>query len=243
MNAVATTCRESIRFTASRRSMADKSFCLTKAEDMLVSKLKAGEEAAFEAVIAQQHGALVRMAMSYVANREEAEEVVQDTWMAVMNGLNRFEGRSSLRTWICRILIHKAKDRGVREKRHTTFSDFGFDDDDHNKAIDPSHFKQSRECSRHSAFPLQPWDDRTPEKLLASKQAIACMQQAIEALPATLKEVLILRDVEGVEAKEVCEMLKITETNLYVRMHRARERVRAAVETYLECGKKAVEGT
>jgi RNA polymerase sigma-70 factor (ECF subfamily) len=173
------------------------------------------------------------MAMGYVADREVAEEVVQDTWMVVIESLNRFECRSSRRTWICGILIHKAKDRGVREKRHTTFSAFESYDDDNDEAVDPSRFQQTGEWAGHWAFPPQPWDDQTPEKLLASKQAVDCMQRAIEALPATLKEVLILRDVEGVEAKEVCEMLNITETNLYVRLHRARERVRAAVETYL----------
>jgi RNA polymerase sigma-70 factor (ECF subfamily) len=174
------------------------------------------------------------MAMGYVADREVAEEVVQDTWMAVIEGLNRFEGRSSLRTWICGILIHKAKDRGVREKRHTTFSDFESYDADNEETVDPSRFQQSGEWAGHWAFPPQPWDDQTPEKLLASQQAVNAMQRALEALPAILKEVLILRDVEGVEAQEVCEMLKITETNLYVRLHRARERVRAAVEIYLE---------
>ncbi len=121
----------------------------------------------------------------------------------------------------------------MREKRHTTFSAFESCDDDNDEAVDPSRFQQTGDWAGHWAFPPQPWDDQTPEKLLASKQAVDSMQRAIEALPATLKEVLILRDVEGVEAKEVCELLKITETNLYVRLHRARERVRAAVETAL----------
>jgi RNA polymerase sigma-70 factor (ECF subfamily) len=173
------------------------------------------------------------MAMGYVADREAAEEVVQDTWMVVIEGLGRFEGRSSLRTWIFGIMIHKAKDRGVREKRHTTFSSFESADDDGDEAIDPSRFHQSGEWAGHWAFPPQPWDDQTPEKLLASQQAVTAMHRAIEALPRTLKDVLILRDVEGVEAKEVCDILKITETNLYVRLHRARERVRQAVEAYL----------
>jgi RNA polymerase sigma-70 factor, ECF subfamily len=206
---------------------------VTKAEDLLISRLRRGDEGAFDELVTQHHSALIRMAMGYVADREVAEEVVQDTWMAVIESLNRFEGRSSLRTWICGILIHKAKDRGVREKRHTTFSAFESYDDDNDEAVDPSRFQQTGEWAGHWAFPPQPWDDQTPEKLLASQQAVNAMQRAIEALPATLKEVLILRDVEGVDAKEVCEMLKITETNLYVRLHRARERVRAAVETAL----------
>lgn len=180
------------------------------------------------------------MAMGYVADQEVAEEVVQDTWMAVIQSLDRFEGRSSLRTWICGILIHKAKDRGVREKRHTTFSSFESYDDDNDEGIDPSNFQQTGEWAGHWASPPQPWDDQTPEKLLASQQVVNAMQRAIETLPATLKEVLLLRDVEGVDAKEVCELLKITETNLYVRLHRARERVRAAVEAHLEGRHKAM---
>lgn len=242
MNADATTNTESIGHSPSisRRSQTTTSSGLMKSEDTLMARLRRGDEGAFDELVNQQHGTLIRMAMGYVADREVAEEVVQDTWMAVIGSLNRFEGRSSLRTWVCGILIHKAKDRGVREKRHTTFSAFESYDDDNEEAVDPSRFQQSGEWAGHWAFPPQPWDDQTPEKLLASQQAINAMQRAIEALPATLKEVLILRDVEGVEAKEVCEMLKITETNLYVRLHRARERVRAAVETYLESGKKAL---
>jgi RNA polymerase sigma-70 factor (ECF subfamily) len=242
MNADAITYTESIGHSPSisRKPQAVKSTRLTKADDTILARLKHGDEGAFDEMVNQHHSALIRIAMGYVADREVAEEVVQDTWMAVIESLNRFEGRSSLRTWICGILIHKAKDRGVREKRHTTFSGFESYDDDNDEAVDPSRFQQSGEWAGHWAFPPQPWDDQTPEKLLASKQAVDCMQRAIEALPTTLKEVLILRDVEGVDAKEVCEILKITETNLYVRLHRARERVRVAVETYLEGGKKAM---
>ena len=242
MNAVASTYTESIGHTssASRRSQPARPSGPAKSEDTLIARLRCGDEGAFDELVNQQLGALIRMAMGYVADREVAEEVVQDTWIAVIKSLDRFEGRSSLRTWVCGILIHKAKDRGVREKRHTTFSALESYDDDNDEAVDPFRFQQSGEWAGHWAFPPQPWDDQTPEKLLASKQAVDCMQRAIEALPAILKEVLILRDVEGVEAKEICEMLNITETNLYVRLHRARERVRVAVETYLEGGMKTV---
>ena len=216
------------------------SHSVPKTDEALLSRLRAGEEGAFDELVNTHHGALIRMAMGHVADREMAEEVVQDTWMAVIENLDRFEGRSSLRTWIFGILIHKAKDRGIREKRHTTFSAIGSYDDDSEEAVDPSRFQQSGEWDGHWAFPPQPWDEQTPEKLLASQQAVNAMNQAIETLPMTLKEVLILRDVEGVEVKEVCELLKITETNLYVRLHRARERVRQAVESYLEGKKKAL---
>lgn len=209
-----------------------------KTDEAFLNRLCAGEDGAFDELVNKHHGALIRMAMGHVADREMAEEVVQDTWMAVIENLNRFEGRSSLRTWIFGILIHKAKDRGIREKRHTTFSAMESYDDDSEEAVDPSRFQQSGEWEGHWAFPPQPWDAQTPEKLLASQQSVNAMNQAIEALPVTLKEVLILRDVEGVEVKEVCELLKITETNLYVRLHRARERVRQAVESYLEGNRK-----
>ncbi|CAE6793371.1 RNA polymerase sigma factor [Nitrospira defluvii] len=211
-----------------------------QAERTLLARLRAGDEGAFGELVDKHHGALIRMALSHVADREVAEEVVQDTWIAVIEGLSRFEGRSSLRTWIFGILIHKAKDRGVREKRHTTFSALESYEDDQDEAIDPSRFQQSGEWAGHWAFPPQPWDDQTPEKLLASQQAVSAMNQAIEALPRNLKEVLILRDVDGLESQEVCELLKITETNLYVRLHRARERVRRAAEVYLEGVPQAV---
>lgn len=205
-----------------------------KTDEVLLNRLRAREEGAFDELVNTHHGALVRMAMGYVADREVAEEVVQDTWMAVIENLSRFEERSSLRTWIFGILIHKAKDRGVREKRHTTFSAFESCEDDNEEAVDPSCFHQRGEWAGHWAIPPQPWDDQTPEKLLASQQAINAMNSAIDSLPGTLKQVLILRDIEGVDIKEACALLNITETNLYVRLHRARERVRKVVEAYLQ---------
>jgi RNA polymerase sigma-70 factor, ECF subfamily len=242
MNSVAATYPESLGECSSfkRTSSPAKGTALTSDEHKLIARLRKGDEGAFDELVNKHHSSLIRMAMGYVADREVAEEVVQDTWMAVIESLDRFEGRSSLRTWIFGIMIHKAKDRGVREKRHMTFSAFESFEDESEEAVDPSRFHQSGEWAGHWAFPPQPWDDQTPEKLLASQQAVTAMQQAIDALPATLKEVLILRDVEGVEAKEVCEILKITDTNLYVRLHRARERVRVAVETYLEGKNKAM---
>lgn len=222
------------RMVAGRKPELNESTAVAKGEAVLLARLRQRDEGAFDELVTRHHSALIRMAMGHVGDRAVAEEVVQDTWMAVIEGLDRFEGRSSLRTWIFGIMIHKAKDRGVREKRHTTFSDFETFDDEQGDAVDPSRFHRSGEWAGYWAFPPQPWDDQTPEKLLASQQAVQAMNRAIEALPVTLKDVLILRDVEGVDAKEVCEILQITETNLYVRLHRARERVRRAVETYLE---------
>ncbi|MGE0642837.1 MAG: RNA polymerase sigma factor [Nitrospira sp.] len=219
--------------TAPRPSTAGRACDGMKAVGQPIAQSRLSGEEPFEAFVIQQQGRLIRMALRHVANRETAEEVVQETWLAVINGLDRFEGRSSLRAWICAILLHKAKDRGVREKRQKTFSDLEYDGDEYDGVVDPSRFRQHKDWSGHSAvFPLV-YDDWTPESLLASKQAIACLQQAIEALPARLKEVLILRDAQGIETGEVCRRLNISESNLYVRLHRARERVRSAVEPLL----------
>ena len=236
MNSDAVTVTESLshRMVVGRKPELSQSAAVLKEDVALLIRLRQGDERAFDELVARHHSALIRMAMGYVADREVAEEVVQDTWMAVIEGFARFEGRSSLRTWIFGIMIHKAKDRGVREKRHTTFSAFESIDDDGDETVDPSRFHQSGEWAGHWAFPPQPWDEQTPETLLASQQAVNVMNLAIKALPRTLQDVLILRDVEGVDSKEVCEILKITETNLYVRLHRARERVRQTVEIYLE---------
>jgi RNA polymerase sigma-70 factor (ECF subfamily) len=203
-----------------------------RAEATLLARLRSGDARAFDQLVKQNHAALIRMAMAYVGERETAEEVVQDTWMAVIDALDRFEGRSSLRTWIFGILIHKAKDRGVRESRHSTFADFA-SEDENGDPVDPSRFHAAGDACGAWSFPPQPWDERTPEKLLASKQAFAALGAAVDALPKGLREVLVLKDVEGVESKEICALLKITETNLYVRLHRARERVRQAVEQAL----------
>jgi RNA polymerase sigma-70 factor, ECF subfamily len=200
-------------------------------ETQLIARLRLGDERAFEALVNQYHAALIRMAMRYVSDRGAAEEVVQDTWIAVIGGIGNFAGQSSLSTWMFAILIHKAKDRGVRESRHITFSAIDASDGEEEAAVDPSRFHPSGELAGHWALPPQPWNEQTPERLLASKQAIAALSKALDELPASLRDVLMMRDVEGLESPEICRLLKITETNFYVRLHRARERVRQALET------------
>jgi RNA polymerase sigma-70 factor (ECF subfamily) len=191
---------------SSTRKLTDR----TKTEEAMVLRLRRGDEEAFRELVTQHHDALIRIARTYVADWDVAKDVVQDTWMVVTHSLHRFEGRSSLRAWICGILAHKARDRRSREKCHRTLSWAG-----------------------HPAFPSRSWDDQTPEKILASRQAVDAMQRAIDQLPINLKSVLMLRDRDGVEARHVCAMLNINRTNLYVRLHRARERVKVAVETAL----------
>lgn len=208
-----------------------KIFGLPDAQSQLLARLRCGDERAFEILVNQYHAALTRMAMRYVPDRGAAEEVVQDTWIAVINGISSFEGQSSLSTWIFAIMIHKAKDRGVRESRHINFSDFDAYGGDKEAAVDPSRFHASGELSGQWALPPQPWNEQTPERLLASKQAIQALSDAVDELPPSLREALVLRDVEGLESPEICQLLKISETNFYVRLHRARERVRQALET------------
>ena len=198
-------------------------------EQRLVARLRAGEEDAVTTVVTRYQESLIRLAMRHVANRATAEEVVQETWIAVMSGLNRFEGRSSLYGWIRAILFHKAKDRGIREKRQKVFSDFESETETGNGDSDPARFRRQREKAWLGSASQQLWDNRTPEHLLASRQAIACLWRAIERLPTYQKDVLILRDVQGVHIQEVCQQLKISESNFYVRLHRARERVKGAV--------------
>lgn len=203
------------------------------ADSRLVARLRAGDTQAFEQLVKQNQAPLTRMAMRYVADRETAEEVVQNTWIAVIEGIKNYEGRSSLRSWIFAILINKAKDRGVRESRHVNFSSLESAEDGYDDAVDPSRFHAAGEHAGDWALPPQPWNEQTPERLLASKQALEAMSHAIDELPASLREVLVLKDIEERDSDYVCKKLNITETNLYVRLHRARERVRAAVEAAL----------
>ncbi len=191
----------------------------------LVERLRAGDEAAFNLVVDRYHGTLVRVAMHYVADLSVAEEVAQDTWLAALEGIERFEGRSALKSWLVGIVVHKAKDRGVREKRYVPLSS-GDEADGDEPAMAPSRF----DASGAWAEPPRGWDDMTPERLLSSKEQVAALQRAIEALPANLREVLALRELEEMDAKDICALLKISESNLYVRLHRARERVRETME-------------
>jgi RNA polymerase sigma-70 factor (ECF subfamily) len=212
---------------------------LSQEERRLLERLRAGDEAAFTSLVDRHHASMLRLALAHVSDRSVAEEVVQDAWMAVLEGLDRFEGRSSLKTWIYRILTNKAKTRGVRESRHTTFSSLGpADEEGDEPAVDPSCFRTSGHWSDYWASYPQPWDEATPEKLLLSKEGTGYLEQAIAALPPNLRQVVVLRDIEGLDSKDVCVMLGISEGNQRVLLHRGRARVRRALERYVEGGCK-----
>lgn len=204
-------------------------------EDLrLAEASRNGDESAFSILVGRYHSALLRYSMTYVPSRAVAEEVVQETWLGVLEGLSKFEGRSSLKTWIFRILSNQAKKRGVRESRSVPFSPLG-DSAVHadEPAVDPSRFQSSGFCVDHWASHPHNWDEDTPEKLLLSKEGLAQIKKAIEALPSTQRQVIILRGIEGYSTKEVCNVLEISVTNQRVLLHRARSKVRRELELYL----------
>jgi RNA polymerase sigma-70 factor, ECF subfamily len=200
------------------------------AESALVDALRAGDEEAFTELVREYQPSLVRVARIYVPTQAAAEEVAQETWLAVLNGLDRFEGRSSLRTWIFRILTNIAKTRGQRDGRTLPFSalqDPGRVPEaavDADRFLDPEHPR----WPGHWAARPEPW----PEDALLSGETQAVIAEAIEALPATQRAVISLRDLEGWSSEEVRNALELSETNQRVLLHRARSKVRRALETY-----------
>ncbi len=198
----------------------------------VVARLLDGDEQAFAALVDAYHGRLVRLARSFVADEATAEEVVQETWLAVIQGLAKFAGRSSLKTWIFRILVNRAKTRGVREARSVALGGFedGGGEGRAEPAVDPARFRPDGMW----AHPPRRWDDDTPEAIALRGEARRYLERAIEALPPRQRTVLVLRDIERVPAAEVCNILEITETNQRVLLHRARSALHRALERYLE---------
>jgi RNA polymerase sigma-70 factor (ECF subfamily) len=201
----------------------------------LLAALRRGEETAFAKLLGQYHGALVRLATIYVGDRAIAEEVAQETWLGVLRGLERFEGRSSLKTWIFRILTNRAKTRGEREGRMVTFSALAsaeLEVDD--PAVEPERFLPADhpQWPGHWASAPKPWGD-DPEARLLSSETGSYIRQAVDRLPPSQRAVIILRDVQGFESEEVCELLGLTATNQRVLLHRARSKVRRALEPYM----------
>jgi RNA polymerase sigma-70 factor (ECF subfamily) len=194
----------------------------------LVAALRAGDEQAFMTLVDRYHGQLTRVALMYVKSRAVADDVVSEAWLALLKGLDRFEGRSSLRTWLFRIVANIAKTRAVREARSVPFSSL-FDPDDDEPAVDPTRFASGGAWSS----PPAAWD-ATPEDIAVNAEAMEMIAAAIAELPPNQRVVLQMRDVDGFDADEVCEALDITPVNQRVLLHRGRARVRAALEHYFE---------
>ena len=193
-------------------------------EARLVEGLRAGEEAAFAELMRLYGGAMLRLAQMYVSSQAVAEDVVQEAWLGVLKGIGRFEGRSSLKTWLFRIVANIAKTRGVREARSIPFSALG---DDDGEAVDPDRFLgPGTRFPGHWAVP--------PEGRLLADEALDVIAGAIDRLPPAQRTVITLRDVQGLSAEEVRNALDLTETNQRVLLHRARAKVRAALEEYMQ---------
>jgi RNA polymerase sigma-70 factor (ECF subfamily) len=199
-------------------------------ESQLVEALRAGDEAAFTELVRTYNASLLRVARIYVSSLAAAEEVVQETWEAVLNGLDRFEGRSSLKTWIFSILANRAKTKAQRERRTIPFSEFE-PTRVPEAALEPERFRSPGDprWPGHWAVPPQPW----PEDRLLAGETRGKLAETIEGLPPSQRAVISLRDVEGWSAEETCNALGLTETNQRVLLHRARSKVRAALEGYL----------
>lgn len=199
-------------------------------EALLLRSLRAGDESAFVELLDRFGPSMLRVAQLYVPSRAVAEEVVQEAWLGVLAGLDRFEERSSLKTWIFRILTNRAKTRGEREGRTVPFSALAGDDDDDEPAVDADRFHHAGRWPGHWAAPPR----AVPEERLLAAEARERVESAIAALPPNQRAVITLRDVEGFGAEEACSVLGISETNQRVLLHRARSKVRAALEEYLE---------
>lgn len=190
-------------------------------DEELVARLRAGDEQAFVALVSRHHAAMVRVAGSFVSSPAIAEEVVQDTWLGVLRGIDGFAGRSSFRTWLLRILVNRARSTGVREHRSIAVGDAG-------PVVDRSRF----DASGAWMSPPQHWVEDSDDRLLAEGLADQ-LQVALGELPARQREVVVLRDVDGLSGREVCDVLEISEANQRVLLHRGRSHLRQALESEL----------
>jgi len=198
----------------------------------LVDALRDRDERAFEELVGRYSSALLRLALDFVRTRSVAEEVVQETWLAVLNGIDRFEGRSSLKTWLFRILVNKAKTRGIRESRTLPFSALEIEGDE--PAVPEERFRgYDNQWAGHWASPPRPLAD-FPEDRLLSRELRSRLAVALESLPEAQRIVVTLRDVAGYDSDEVCDLLDVSDGNQRVLLHRGRSKLRAALEGYLE---------
>jgi RNA polymerase sigma-70 factor (ECF subfamily) len=205
----------------------------TAEDEQLLDALRHGDEDAYVALVSRYGGLMQRVALGYVRTPAIAEEVVQETWCAVLTGLERFEGRAALKTWLFRILTNRAKTRGQREARTVPFSSLAGDDDGEGPAVDPDRFlpvDHPRWPGHWAAGPAQ-WSALPDDRLLA-REVRSQIREAIDTLPERQQAVIVLRDVEGWPPEEVCDVLELSEGNQRVLLHRARSKVRAELEAY-----------
>jgi RNA polymerase sigma-70 factor (ECF subfamily) len=209
-------------------------------EAALVAGLRRGDEQAFGELIDRYSSPLLRVATIYTGSRAVAEEVVQETWVGVLHGLDRFEGRSSLKTWVFKILTNIASTRAARERRSVPFSALGPASEEDGPSVDPDRFfpDDHDRYPGHWAFGPTRWE--TPEEGLLSGEARELVLREIDRLPDVQRAVITLRDIEGWPSEEVCEALEVSDGNQRVLLHRARTKVREALEEYFDAVEQTV---
>ena len=203
-------------------------------ESELLARLRGGNEAAFAALVDRHHASMIRVARMYVATAAAAEEVAQEAWLGVLQGLASFQGRCSVKAWIFSIVSNCAKTRGARDKRSVPLSSLGAEDDPGGPSVEPERFLSDGHprWPGHWAQAPEAWSDDA----LVSRETMGAIAEAIEALPPSQRAVMTMRDVEGLGSEEVCQVLNISEANQRVLLHRARSKVRKALEGYLSDG-------
>jgi RNA polymerase sigma-70 factor (ECF subfamily) len=209
---------------------------MAASDESLIARIQAGDEVAFASLVKQYSGRLLRMALTFVKTKGVAEEVVQETWIAVLDGLSGFERRSSLKTWIFRILINRAKTRAEREARVVPFSALGNDplEDRPSGASEPAVPPDRFTPAGSWATPPRRFPEDGPEGQLLRGELRQLLAREIEKLPTNQQRVVILRDVEGQSSEDVCAALEISEANQRVLLHRGRAKLRAAIERFFE---------
>jgi RNA polymerase sigma-70 factor, ECF subfamily len=202
-------------------------------DDELVARLRGGDESAFAGLVARWSPMMLRVARSHVSTDASSEEVVQETWMAVIRGLDAFEGRSSLRTWVFRILTNLAKTRGVRESRSVPMSSWR-PTHDGGPTVDPDRFRPAGGDFPHNWTPVGapvPWEPG-PEQSAVAGEIRRLLAAALADLPDRQRAVVTLRDVHGLSSEEVCSTLDLSQANQRVLLHRGRARLRTVLEDY-----------
>jgi RNA polymerase sigma-70 factor (ECF subfamily) len=191
----------------------------------LLDRLRAGDEAAFVTLVDRYHGPMLRLAASFVPSAAVAEEVVQDTWLGVVRGIDRFEGRSSLKTWLFRILVNRARSTGVKERRTTPSDPMS------GPTVDPGRF----DGNGGWVEPPEAWAEQAEDRIVAGQLAER-VHVCLDELPEGQRQVVVLRDVEGLSAPEACTLLGLTEANQRVLLHRGRARIRRMLELEMAKG-------
>lgn len=204
-------------------------------DDVLVKALAARDADAFAYLLDRYHSPLVRLAHQYVSSRAVVDEVVQETWLAVIDGIDRFEQRSSLKTWLFRILVNIARSHGVKESRSIPFATTAVLEEE--PAVDPRRFRRGLRARGAWKRPPHPWSE--PEQRAVDSETLETIRSAIDRLPPDQREVITMRDLLGWSAAEVCDALEVSDANQRVLLHRARSKVRASLERRYDEGRES----